>query len=56
MDACSTETKPSTDFPTAWNHYAALYNDLSEKMQEAGIPPALLRSVVEAAREVERVW
>ena len=56
MNAYSTETKPSTDFPTAWNHYAALYNDLSEKMQEAGLSPELLRDVVEAAREVERVW
>ena len=50
------EAKPSTDFPTVWNHYADLYNALAEKMQEAGIPPALLRGVVDAAREVQRVW
>lgn len=55
MNACSTETKPRTDspdFPAAWNHYADLYNELAKKMEKAGIPPALLRSVVDAAREV----
>ena len=56
MNACSTETKPCTDFPAAWDNYASRYNELSQKMEEAGIPPALLRDVVDAAREVERVW
>ena len=56
MNGYPTETKSSTDFPAAWNHYADLYNALAEKMQEAGIPPTLLRSVVDAAREVQRVW
>ncbi len=56
MNAYPTEAKPSTDFPAVWNRYADLYNELAEKMQEAGLAPELLRSVVDAAREVERVW
>ncbi len=56
MNGYPTETKSSTDFPTIWNHYADLYNELAQKMQGAGIPLVLLRSVVDAAREVERVW
>ena len=56
MNACSTETKPSIDFRNVWDNYANRYNELSEKMQEAGIPSTLLRNVVDAAREVQRVW
>ncbi len=56
MNAYSTETITSTDFPAAWNHYADLYNELAEKMQEAGLSLKLLRDVVDAAREVQRVW
>ena len=56
MNASSTETKPRTDFPAAWNRYATLYNELAEKMEEAGLSPELLRDVVEAVRDVQRVW
>lgn len=56
MNAYPTETKSSTDFGTTWNRYADLYNALAQKMQEAGIPPALLRDVVDAAQKVQRVW
>ncbi len=56
MNAYSTETESRTDFPAAWNRYADLYNELAQKMEEAGLSPELLRDVVEAAREVQRVW